>query len=228
MERKKILLAEDDENLGSLLQNYLIVKGYNVDLYTDGKKALDGYKKGPFSICIVDVMMPVMDGFELVREIRKINPDSPVIYLTARNQKDDIIEGFITGADDYITKPFSMEELLYRIEAVLRRTSSPREEKSEESYTIGEYHFDTIRQLLSINDHTIKLTTKESELLSLLCQHKNSILERNYTLRTIWIDDNYFNARSMDVYITKLRKYLRKDPSIEIINVHGKGYKLLC
>ncbi|MBE0678367.1 MAG: response regulator transcription factor [Bacteroidales bacterium] len=228
MERKKILLAEDDENLGSLLQNYLTVKGYDVSLFTDGRKALEGYHADSFSISIVDVMMPVMDGFEMVREIRKTNPDAPVIYLTARNQKEDIIEGFITGADDYITKPFSMEELLYRIEAVLRRTSNPREEKKEERYTIGEYSFDTVRQLLSFNDHTIKLTTKESELLILLCQHKNSVLERNYALRTIWVDDNYFNARSMDVYITKLRKYLRKDPLIEIINVHGKGYKLLC
>ncbi|MFO7574481.1 MAG: response regulator transcription factor [Bacteroidales bacterium] len=228
MERKKILLAEDDENLGTLLQNYLNAKGYEVLLYGDGQKALDGFKSGYFSINIIDVMMPIMDGFELVRQIRKIDPVAPVIYLTARNQKEDIIEGFITGADDYLTKPFSMEELLYRIEAILRRTTQEKEEVQQESYKIGEYTFDTVRQLLSYRDHTIKLTTKESELLQLLCKHSNNVLERNYALKTIWVDDNYFNARSMDVYITKLRKYLRKDDTVEIINVHGKGYKLLC
>ncbi|MBM3419622.1 MAG: response regulator transcription factor [Bacteroidetes bacterium] len=228
MERKNILLAEDDENLGSLLQNYLTVKGYEASLFTDGKKVLEGFKSGTFMLSIIDVMMPLMDGFELVREMRKIKPDTPVIYLTARNQKEDVIEGFITGADDYITKPFSMEELLYRIEAVLRRSYAEKNEVREDSYTIGNYLFDTVRQTLSLGDQIIKLTTKESELLLLLCQHKNSVLERNYALRTIWIDDNYFNARSMDVYITKLRKYLRNDPTIEIINVHGKGYKLLC
>lgn len=172
-------------------------------------------------------MMPEMDGLTLAKEIRKINPNIPIIFLTAKNQKEDIITGFITGADDYITKPFSMEELLYRIEAILRRISEPVPAKNEEEYTIGEYNFNTLNQMLSHHDHTIKLTTKESELLQLLCRHKNEILERNYALKTIWIDDNYFNARSMDVYITKLRKYLKKDPSVKILNVHGKGYKLL-
>lgn len=228
MERRNILLAEDDENLGSLLQNYLTIKGYEAILFTDGRQALEGFRSGSYALSIVDVMMPLMDGFELAREMRKLKPDTPVIFLTARNQKEDVIEGFITGADDYITKPFSMEELLYRIEAVLRRTYSEKSEVREESYTIGQYSFDTVRQTLSAGDQLIKLTTKESELLLLLCQHKNSVLERNYALRTIWIDDNYFNARSMDVYITKLRKYLRLDPTVEIINVHGKGYKLLC
>jgi DNA-binding response OmpR family regulator len=227
MENQTILLAEDDENLGTLLENYLTVKGYGVTLFGDGGKALQGFRAEKFDLCIIDVMMPVMDGFELARSIRERNPSVPVIFLTARNQKEDVIEGFITGADDYITKPFSMEELLYRIEAVLRRTSAGKEEQQQEIYDIGGYKFDTIRQLLTYRDHTIKLTTKESELLLLLCRHKNNVLERNYALRAIWIDDNYFNARSMDVYITKLRKYLRKDPSIEIINVHGKGYKLL-
>jgi len=228
MERKKILLAEDDENLGTLLQNYLNAKGYDVLLYGDGKKAIEGFRTVKFSISIIDVMMPVMDGFELVRKIRKIDPVAPVIYLTARNQKEDIIEGFITGADDYLTKPFSMEELLYRIEAILRRTDKEKEEIQQDVYEIGGYRFDTVRQLLTYRDHTIKLTTKESELLQLLCKHRNNVLERNYALKTIWVDDNYFNARSMDVYITKLRKYLRKDDTVEIINVHGKGYKLLC
>jgi two-component system, OmpR family, response regulator len=227
MKNKKILLAEDDNNLGLLLRNYLIAKKYDAALSVNGKEALESFKKNDFNICIVDIMMPEMDGLTLAKEVRKINPNIPIIFLTAKNQKEDIIEGFITGADDYITKPFSMEELLYRIEAILRRTSEPVIQKKEEKYSIGQYSFDTLKQLLSINESIIKLTTKESELLELLCRHKNEILERNYALKAIWIDDNYFNARSMDVYITKLRKYLKKDPSVKILNVHGKGYKLL-
>jgi DNA-binding response OmpR family regulator len=227
MKNKKILLAEDDNNLGSLLRNYLIAKKYDAILSVNGIEALESFKKNEFNLCIVDIMMPEMDGLTLAREIRKIDQNIPIIFLTARNQKEDIIEGFITGADDYITKPFSMEELLYRIEAILRRTNEPIIQKKEEKYSIGEYSFDTLKQFLTIHDNTIKLTTKESELLELLCRHKNEILERNYALKAIWIDDNYFNARSMDVYITKLRKYLKKDPTVKILNVHGKGYKLL-
>jgi two-component system OmpR family response regulator len=227
MKNKKILLAEDDNNLGNLLRNYLIAKNYDTFLSVNGKEALEAFRKDEFNICIIDIMMPEMDGLTLTKEIRKINPNIPVIFLTAKNQKEDIIEGFITGADDYITKPFSMEELLYRIEAILRRVTEKVVRKKEEFYAIGKYSFDTLKQLLRIEDHTIKLTTKESELLELLCEHKNEILERNYALKAIWIDDNYFNARSMDVYITKLRKYLKKDPSVKILNIHGKGYKLL-
>jgi two-component system, OmpR family, response regulator len=227
MKNKKILLAEDDNNLGNLLGNYLIAKNYDAILSVNGKEALETFRKNEFNICIIDIMMPEMDGLTLTKEIRKINPNIPVIFLTAKNQKEDIIEGFITGADDYITKPFSMEELLYRIEAILRRVTEQVVRKKEDFYSIGKYSFDTLKQLLRIEDHTIKLTTKESELLELLCQHKNEILERNYALKAIWIDDNYFNARSMDVYITKLRKYLKKDPSVKILNIHGKGYKLL-
>ena len=227
MKNKKILLAEDDNNLGNLLRNYLIAKKYDAFLSVNGKEALEAFRKDEFNICIIDIMMPEMDGLTLTKEIRKINPNIPVIFLTAKNQKENIIEGFITGADDYITKPFSMEELLYRIEAILRRVTEQVVRKKEEFYAIGKYSFDTLKQLLRIEDHTIKLTTKESELLELLCLHKNEILERNYALKAIWIDDNYFNARSMDVYITKLRKYLKKDSSVKILNVHGKGYKLL-
>jgi DNA-binding response OmpR family regulator len=172
-------------------------------------------------------MMPEMDGITLAREIRQTNPDMPIIFLTAKNQPEDILEGFKSGADDYITKPFSMEELLYRIEAILRRTTSPSVNRKAESYTIGGYTFDPLNQKLVFKDQTIKLTTKESELLELLCRHGNEILERNFALKTIWIDDNYFNARSMDVYITRLRKYLKKDPSVKILNVHGRGYKLI-
>lgn len=227
MKNKKILLAEDDNNLGILLSNYLNVKGHNSILCVNGKEALDRFKKESFDICILDIMMPEMDGITLSKEIRGINPDMPIIFLTARNQKEDVIEGFKTGADDYITKPFSMEELLYRIEAIFRRVIDTSAHGKEEVYVIGDFRFDTLKQILSYRDQNLKLTTKESELLDLLCRHKNEILDRNYALKTIWIDDNYFNARSMDVYITKLRKYLKPDPSVKILNVHGKGYKLL-
>lgn len=227
MKSKKILLAEDDNNLGILLRNYLNVKKYETSLCVNGKDALKEFTGVSYDLCILDIMMPEMDGLTLAKEIRKINPGIPIIFLTAKNQKEDVIEGFITGADDYITKPFSMEELLYRIEAILRRASEPVVHKKEEHYVIGEYSFDTLKQLLSYRNQPVKLTTKESELLELLCRHKNEILERNFALKAIWIDDNYFNARSMDVYITKLRKYLKKDPSVKILNVHGKGYKLL-
>jgi two-component system OmpR family response regulator len=227
MKAKKILLAEDDSNLGLLLRNYLNVKNYETILCSDGRQALSVFSKEPVNLCILDIMMPEMDGLTLAREIRKMNPDIPIIFLTAKNQKEDVITGFISGADDYITKPFSMEELLYRIEAILRRISEPVTPKKEEKYSIGKYTFDPLNQKLTYHDQILNLTTKESELLELLCRHKNEILERNYALKTIWIDDNYFNARSMDVYITRLRKYLINDPSVKILNVHGKGYKLL-
>lgn len=227
MDKIKILLAEDDNNLGVLLRNYLSAKNYDTELYINGNLALEAFTSGTFGLCILDIMMPEMDGLTLAREIRLTNPDIPVIFLTAKNQKEDIIEGFKSGADDYITKPFSMEELLYRIEAILRRTTVTGTNKKEGNYTIGEYSFDPLKQMLVYKDQTIKLTTKESELLELLCRHGNEILERNFALKTIWIDDNYFNARSMDVYITRLRKYLRKDLSVKILNVHGRGYKLI-
>ncbi len=225
---KKILLAEDDSNLGALLRTYLAAKNYDTTLAMNGKSALKAFSSETYDLCILDIMMPEMDGLVLARSIRNINPSMPVIFLTAKNQKEDIIEGFKTGADDYITKPFSMEELLYRIEAILRRTATTETSKSEDVYRIGGYSFDHKRQLLNHGDQTTSLTTKESELLKLLCRHKNEILERNYALRSIWIDDNYFNARSMDVYITRLRKYLKKDPSVKILNIHGRGYRLIC
>jgi DNA-binding response OmpR family regulator len=227
MNKIKILLAEDDNNLGVLLKNYLTAKNYETILYVNGILALEAFPAGSFNLCILDIMMPEMDGITLAKEIRLLSPDIPVIFLTAKNQKEDVIEGFKSGADDYITKPFSMEELLYRIEAILRRTTSDAVKRTGDSYTIGGYSFDPVKQNLIYNDQTIKLTTKESELLELLCRHGNDILERNFALKTIWIDDNYFNARSMDVYITRLRKYLRKDPSVTILNVHGRGYKLI-
>ena len=222
----KILLCEDDENLGMLLREYLQAKGYVAELCADGEAGFKAFLKTKFDICVLDVMMPKKDGFTLAQEIRAANTDVPIIFLTAKTLKEDILEGFKLGADDYITKPFSMEELVFRIEAILRRTKG---KKSREStiYHLGEFTFDTQKQLLQIGEKQTKLTTKENELLALLCSHSNEILQRDFALKTIWIDDNYFNARSMDVYITKLRKHLKDDPQIEIINIHGKGYKLI-
>jgi DNA-binding response OmpR family regulator len=229
MNQIKILLAEDESNLGSLLRTYLTAKNYETTLCENGKLALEEFISGRYSLCILDIMMPEMDGISLAREIRRLKPEVPVIFLTAKNQREDIIEGFKAGGDDYITKPFSMEELLYRIEAVLRRTSAPGQPQPRvhEIYTIGQYTFDPHKQILQHKDDLLKLTTKESELLELLCRQGNEVLERNYALKTIWVDDNYFNARSMDVYITRLRKYLKKDTSIKILNIHGRGYKLI-
>ncbi|OFX88259.1 MAG: two-component system response regulator [Bacteroidetes bacterium GWF2_33_16] len=223
----KILLAEDDENLGALLREYLIAKGFKTDLFVNGELALAGFKKNKYDICILDVMMPKMDGFTLAREIKKINSAMPYIFLTAKSLKEDVLEGFSIGADDYITKPFSMEELMFRIKAILRRLSTNNVSDTNETYTIGEYVFDSQKQILEYNKKQLKLTTKESELLKLLCNNKNNVLERNFALKTIWQEDSYFNARSMDVYITKLRKYLKEDKTIQILNIHGKGYKLI-
>ena len=226
-EKLKLFLCEDDENLGMLLREYLQAKGYDTDLYIDGEVGYKGFVKEKYDLCIPDVMMPKKDGITLVKEIRAINTEIPIIFLTAKNMKDDILEGFKAGADDYITKPFSMEELVLRIEAIFRRVKGKRS-KEQQVYQFGNMNFDTQKQILTINGESTKLTTKEAELLALLCAHANDILERNHALKQIWVDDNYFNARSMDVYITKLRKLLKPDPSIEIINIHGKGYKLIA
>ena len=225
-ENIKIMLCEDDENLGMLLREYLQAKGFEAELFPDGEAGYRAFMKQKYDICILDVMMPKKDGFTLAQEIRQANVDIPIIFLTAKQLKEDILEGFRIGADDYITKPFSMEELVFRVEAILRRV---RGKKNKESsvYKVGNFIFDTQKQLLAIGEKQTKLTTKENELLALLCSHANEILQRDFALKTIWIDDNYFNARSMDVYITKLRKHLKDDPQIEIINIHGKGYKLI-
>lgn len=224
--KNRVLLAEDDENLGSLLQEYLQAKNYETDWLTDGDKAFRAFEKNHYDICILDVMMPAKDGFTLASEIRLIDNDIPIIFLTAKSMKEDVLEGFTRGADDYISKPFSMEELIFRIEAILRRTKGGGE-GTDNCHKIGDFDFDTQKQTLTIGDQVQKLTTKETDLLKLLCNNKNRVLERNFALKAIWIDDNYFNARSMDVYITKLRKYLKPDPKVQIINVHGKGYKLV-
>jgi len=223
------LLAEDDENLGLLLKEYLIAKGYETDLFTDGEAAYKGFSRNQsYNLCILDIMMPKKDGLSLAKDIRLLNMDVPIIFLTAKNMKEDVLEGFKIGADDYITKPFSMEELIFRIEAIMRRVSQENNSHEDAVYSLGIYTFDSRKQILSGGEEgEVKLTTKEAELLRLLCNNANKVLERNFALKTIWIDDNYFNARSMDVYITKLRKHLKDDPKIEIINVHGKGYKLI-
>lgn len=225
-ENVKILLCEDDENLGMLLREYLQTKNLHVDLQLDGEAGYRAFIKDKFDLCVLDVMMPKKDGFTLAVDIRAINTDVPIIFLTAKSMKEDILKGFKLGADDYLSKPFSMEELLYRIESILRRVKGNKP-KNLVRYQLGEYIYNSQKQTLEINGEVKKLTTKESELLSLLAANSNNILERNFALKTIWVDDNYFNARSMDVYITKLRKLLKGDPNVSIINIHGKGYKLI-
>lgn len=223
--KTRILLAEDDQNLGNLLKEYLKAKSFAVDLFPDGEKAFHGFQTQPYDLCILDVMMPVKDGFTLAKEIRAVNGEMPVIFLTAKSMKEDVFEGFKLGADDYITKPFNMDELLFRIEAIMRRVK--KDDSNTHIFKIGKYVFDSNKQILIYGNEEQKLTTKESELLRLLSLNVKKVLDRNFALRTIWVDDSYFNARSMDVYITKLRKYLKNDPSIQILNIHGKGFKLL-
>ena len=222
----RILLAEDDDNLGLLLKEYLKARNFDAELFPNGEKALRSFERNTYDICVLDVMMPVMDGFTVAKEIRRLKKDTPIIFLTAKSMKEDVIEGFSIGADDYITKPFSMEELIFRVEAILRRTKGDSK-KTQKIFNLGSYTFDYDKQTLIFGDKVFKLTTKETDLLKLLCDNQNSILERNFALKSIWIDDNYFNARSMDVYITKLRKYLKEEPGIQILNIHGKGFKLL-
>ena len=224
----KVLLAEDDHNLGTILKAYLEAKGFPTKLCVNGQEAYDSFLKESFDFCILDVMMPVKDGFSLAKDIRKESRKIPILFLTAKSLQEDIIEGLKIGADDYLTKPFSMEELLLRMKAIIRRThQTDSGDKKETIHRIGSYTFDTSRQLLKIGNEEIKLTSKEAELLTLLYDNVNEILDRTLALNRIWHNDSYFNARSMDVYIAKLRKCLKDDPNIEIINVHGKGFKLI-
>jgi DNA-binding response OmpR family regulator len=226
--KPRVLLVEDDPNLGNLLLEYLQAKEYDTTLATNGKEGLTQFKNNVFDVCIFDVMMPVMDGFTLAREVRKLDTETPIVFLTAKSMKEDTIEGFNAGGDDYLTKPFSMEELLLRLKAILRRTKNQTLTNSDQNnFTVGEYKFDFNLQKLEVNGKAQKLTTREAELLKLLCINVNDVLDRTFALKSIWHDDNYFNGRSMDVYIAKLRKYLREDPNLEIVNVHGKGFKLL-
>ena len=222
---QKILYVEDDLSLIDGLQYTLEASGYMVDNAKTVKEALALFRKNTYDLLLLDVTLPDGTGFDVCKEVRN-SSTVPIIFLTASDQEISIVRGLDMGADDYITKPFSMEELTFRIEAILRRVRGKRNKESN-IYKIGRFTFDTQKQILAIDGKQTKLTTKESELLGLLCAHANEILQRDFALKTIWIDDNYFNARSMDVYITKLRKHLKEDDSIEIINIHGKGYKLI-
>lgn len=224
--KANILLAEDDENLGMLLNNYLKAKGFTVTLARDGKAAFEKYTQGKFDFLILDVMMPEMDGFTLAKEIRETDKKIPILFLTAKNMKEDKLHGFEIGADDYLTKPFQMEELVARINAILNRVGGNSDE-AKEIFTIGNLSFEPEKRILHLPTEDRKLTTKESSLLELLIKNKDEILDRQATLRLIWGDDNYFNGRSMDVYIAKLRKLLKSDERIEIMNIHGKGFKLI-
>jgi len=227
-EQFKVLLAEDDKNLGTILASYLNAKGFLTTLCVNGQEAFDQFKKNRFDFCIVDVMMPVKDGFTLAKEIRMIDKKIPILFLTAKAMQEDKIKGFELGADDYITKPFSMEELLLRMKAIIRRaTESKIHDASRVFYEIGKLSFDYNRQVLKTPGEEYKLTSKENELLKMLCENINEVLDRSIALKKIWQDDSYFNARSMDVYVTKLRKYLKADPNLELINVHGIGFKLV-
>jgi DNA-binding response OmpR family regulator len=223
----KILLAEDDENLGSILSDYLQLKGYHVTHCENGEIAYQRFTENSYDICIFDVMMPLKDGFTLVQEIRKINKKVPIIFLTAKSQKEDTLQGLKIGADDYLTKPFVMEELLLRINAIMRRTGATTPQANNSLIKVGIFTLDTERRILQNNEKTTRLTHKESELLRLLAENKNEVVERQALLQAIWKDDSYFNGRSMDVYMAKIRKYLSEDPQIEILNIHSVGFKLI-
>jgi DNA-binding response OmpR family regulator len=224
----RILVVEDDENLGRLLSDYLGVKGYNVTLKRDGEEGFKAFIEEDYHLCLLDVMMPKKDGFTLAKEIRQIKSSIPIIFLTAKSMEEDIKEGFKSGADDYITKPFSMEVLQLRIEAVMRRVDLLKDElKQKKEFTVKDYHFYPDKRIIVKDGEEKKLTSKESELLRLLCMFKGEVVDRNDALNMVWGDDNYFNSRSMDVYITKLRKIFKGDDEIQIINSHGKGFKLL-
>jgi DNA-binding response OmpR family regulator len=224
---KRILLVEDDINLGSILSEFLILKEFDIDLCRDGEEGLSKFKSGVYNLCILDVMMPKKDGFTLAKEIRQFDKNIPIIFLTAKSMQNDKIEGLKLGADDYITKPFNTEELLLRINAILKRYKTDNGYEKSLNYKLGKYTFDYQKRELKIKRSVLQLTYKEAELLMLLCENKNGILRRDLALTKIWNEETYFTSRSMDVYITKLRNYLKNDRSIVIENVHGVGFKLL-
>jgi DNA-binding response OmpR family regulator len=228
MNNKNILLVEDDLNLGTILKEYLEVKSYIVTHCKNGIEGKEAYLKGKYDLCIFDIMMPKKDGFTLAKEIRENDKHTPIIFLTAKSMQADKIEGFKLGGDDYITKPFSTEELLLRINVILKRVQNGNPDENQEEFTIGRYYYNSNKRELKFNAKTQKLTSKENDLLKQLVLNKNKILERSLALTKVWNDDNYFNSRSMDVYITKLRGYLKEDPSVEIANIHGEGFKLIA
>lgn len=226
----RLLLVEDDPNFGMVLKDYLELHDYEVMLCTDGLQGLKIFQKQPFEACILDVMMPFKDGFSLAKDIKEVNPQMPVIFLTARAMKADMLEGFRLGADDYITKPFDSEILLCKLKAILQRSkaNTTSEKLLQTEYRLGRFHFNFKTRQITTLGSVQKLSPKEAELLLLLCQHLNDVLPREVALSRIWKDDNYFTARSMDVFITKLRKYLKDDPAVEIVNVHGNGFRLMA
>jgi DNA-binding response OmpR family regulator len=230
----KILLVEDDQNFGDVLRSYLDMHDFDVTLATDGQMGLDRFQKGKYDLCIFEVMMPKLSGFELAERVRAQDADTPIIFLTARTMKDDVLNGFKIGADDYITKPFNSEELLARIQVVLRRSSGPADQEEEQTeFEFGQFHFNFPLRILTFDNQGSddkkkeKLSPKEAQLLRLFALRKNNILSRSEALTKIWGEDNYFTARSMDVFVTKLRKYLKLDENIEIVNIHGNGFQLL-
>jgi len=228
----RILLVEDDQNFGDVLKSYLEMHDYDVTLATDGEAGLHEFNKGQFDLCITDVMMPKKDGFSLGKDIREVNKDMPLIFLTAKALKEDVLEGFKIGADDYITKPFNSEELLYRVQAILKRSQKQAEPESEvKEFELGKYVFNYPLRILTYHSDEgkvkDKLSPKEAHLLRLFCIRKNDVLTRSEALTKIWGEDNYFTARSMDVFVTKLRKYLSKDENLEIVNIHGNGFRLI-
>ena len=226
--KPKILLCEDDTNLGMVLKNYLELNDYEVVLERDGRLGLAAFQREKFDICLLDVMMPNMDGFAVAEEVRDINPDVPLFFLSAKTMKDDIIQGYKLGADDYITKPFDSDVLLLKIKAILKRNEETHREEVNAEFDMGKYHFNPRLRELTIDGRINVLSPKENELLKMLCEHKNDLLTREAALKKIWGSDTYFNGRSMDVYIAKLRKYLREDETIEIVNIHGNGFRLVA
>ncbi|QCX53272.1 response regulator transcription factor [Elizabethkingia sp. JS20170427COW] len=222
----RILLVEDDQSFGAVLKDYLMINNFEVTLAIDGEEGLKQFTENEFDICIFDVMMPKKDGFTLAEDIKKFNKTTPIIFLTAKNLREDILRGYQIGADDYITKPFDTELLLYKIKAILQRSSNIEDEEQEQ-FKISDTFFDSTLRQLKVRDEEHKLSPKENELLKLLCLHKNDFMPRDLALRKIWKKENYFTARSMDVYIAKLRKLLKPDEGLEIINVHGEGFRLL-
>lgn len=227
MSKAKLLVVEDDPNLGDILKEYLEMKGYEATLCRDGEEGWSKFKKDKYDLCLLDIMMPKKDGFTLAKEIKKVQEDLPILFLTAKNQKDDIIEGLKIGADDYLTKPFSMEELLLRITAILRRTQKSTEVSPLKTYTFGDFTLHYDEQYIEGPGGKHKLTSKENELIRLLASEINKLVNRSHALKQIWGDDSYFNARSMDVYLSKIRKILKDDPKVQIITIHGEGFKLI-
>ncbi|MFN5188734.1 MAG: response regulator transcription factor [Chitinophagia bacterium] len=230
MEEKKkykILLCEDDSNLGLVLKNFLELNDYEVTLERDGRLGLGAFQREKFDLCLLDVMMPNVDGFTLAEEIRDIDPDVPLFFLSAKTLKEDILQGYRLGADDYITKPFDSDVLMHKIKAIIKRNEEDHKITDNLEFELGAYHFNPKLRELKIKDSTQVLSPKENELLKMLAEYKNDLLTREKALKKIWGSDTYFNGRSMDVYIAKLRKYLKEDSTIEIVNIHGNGFRLV-